>query len=223
MQGCFLQALRRGLFSTLVLLVGGGWVINADAHPHSWVDYTQRIQFDTEGRVTALIQQWKLDPIYSTSLFESLGIRPGRAPTDQQKRTLAKNVAENLQEENYLTHLRQGKQPIAFDKAKEYSADIDDHRLVFTFTLPLAQPLVLNEPLHVQVFDDSYFVEFLYDDQVSHALTLLNAPASCHHDIRHANPTPAQLARASAIDINGKAPDGLGKVFTDTGVVTCRG
>lgn len=195
----------------------------AQAHPHSWVDYTQRLQFDAEGRVVALQQQWKLDPIYSTSLFESLGIRPNRAPTAAQKTRLAKEVAHNLKEEGYLTHLRQGKQVIAFNEARDYSADIEDHRLVFTFTLPLKAPLVMTTPLSIQAYDGSYFVEFLYDDQVPEALILEQAPATCRTAIKHANPTPAQVARASAIDVTGDAPDGLGKQFTDTGVITCHG
>lgn len=219
----FSQAMCQRVFSVCVLLLGSCWALNVEAHPHSWVDYTQRVHFDAQGHVIALTQQWKLDPIYSTSLFESLGIRPNRPPTAQQKRLMAQNVADNLQEEGYLTHWRQGKQTIAFDKAKDYSADIEDHRLVFTFTLPLAQPLALKEPLRLQVFDDSYFVEFLYDDQVPTSLLLVNAPATCKGTIQHANPTPAQLARASAIDINGKSPDGLGKLFTDTGVISCHG
>ncbi len=38
----------------------------------------------------------------------------------------------------------------------------------------------------------------------------------------HADPDPAVVADVSAIDVTGETPEGIGRLFADTGVIKCQ-
>lgn len=100
---------------------------------------------------------------------------------------------------------------------------MSDQRVEFFFILPLARPQApAGNSLRWQIYDDTYFIEFLYDDKTESPLTLVDAPKGCSTSVQHADPDPKKVAAASAIDMTGNAPAGLGRYFADTGVLECR-
>ncbi|WP_457807606.1 DUF1007 family protein [Kushneria sp. EE4] len=215
------RRLPRGtvLLAGLVL----SWVATtATAHPHGWIDYRVAVMVDDQGQVTALEQSWKMDPFQSLTMVEGLEGVAGNESMAQRLDALGHEIAANLASQHYLTHVYDGDRELALGGIEDYTTRLDDNRVEFSFILTLAEPQPLDESLRWQVFDDTYFIEFLYDDRIEHPIELVNAPPQCHGEIVHADPDPAVVARVSAIDITGEAPEGIGRLFTDTGVIKCQ-
>ncbi|MFC0336411.1 ABC-type uncharacterized transport system, substrate-binding protein [Kushneria avicenniae] len=199
------------------------WVTSsATAHPHGWVDYRVTVMVDDQQRVTALEQSWKMDPFQSLTMVEGLENVEGNTSMAQRLDALGHEIAANLATQHYLTHVHDGDRELALGGIEDYTTRLDDNRVEFSFVLTLAEPQPLSDSLSWQIYDGTYFIEFLYDDRVEHPIQLLNAPSQCHAEIVHADPDPAVVARVSAIDVTDDAPDGIGKLFSDTGVIKCQ-
>ncbi|TBW53320.1 DUF1007 family protein [Marinobacter halodurans] len=192
----------------------------AQAHPHGWVDYTVRVLFNDQSQVTALQQRWKMDPMYSLTLTEDLNKDGGSQ--QQQLDALGGDIVRNIAREHYLTHVYRGGKELDFGKVTEYTTMLSGQRVEFMFVLPLATPQAPEgNDLIWKVYDPTYFIEFLYDNEIDEPLTLSHAPPGCMASIVHFKPDPRLVAKAAAIDVTGQAPDGMGKMFADTGKLQC--
>lgn len=200
-----------------------GLPLTALAHPHGWVDYRVILHFDDRSNVTALEQVWVMDPFYSLTLTEELSRAEGDESMEQRLDMLGDEIAQNLRGENYLTHVTHAGEPVALDDLRDYTIrQNDDQRLVFRFVLPLAEPLALGgSPLAWQVYDDTYYIEFLYDQDTDTPIALQDAPADCTSRVIPADPDPQRVADAAALDRDATAPSGLGRFFAETGELTC--
>ncbi|WP_223302732.1 DUF1007 family protein [Halotalea alkalilenta] len=193
------------------------------AHPHGWVDYRVEVRFDDQGRVVALREVWRMDPFYSLTLIEEMEA----AGTDEDGRLkLDQDITETLAAGRYLTHLYAGDvdagPELGQGEVDEVHVEREGSRILVSFELPLAEPLRPTEqrPLRYQIFDSSYYIEFLHDpDDV--AISLIDAPEGCESRVIPADPDPSLVAQAAMIDVDGQAPEGLGRFFTDTGEILC--
>ena len=87
-------------------------------------------------------------------------------------------------------------------------------------TSPLLSALG-GSPLAWQVYDDTYYIEFLYDQDTDTPIALQDAPADCTGRVIPADPDPQRVADAAALDRDATAPSGLGRFFAETGELTC--
>ncbi|WP_245955254.1 DUF1007 family protein [Kushneria indalinina] len=213
--------LRRGL-ALLAGLVMSWVALPAMAHPHGWIDYRVAVMVDDQQRVTALEQSWKMDPFQSLTMVEGLESVTGEESMAQRLDALGHEIAANLATQHYLTHVYDGEEELTLGGIEDYTTRLDDNRVEFSFIVTLAEPQPLSESLRWQVYDGTYFIEFLYDDQIERPVELVNAPPQCHGEVVHADPDPAVVARVSAIDITGETPEGIGRLFSDTGVIKCQ-
>ncbi len=194
----------------------------AAAHPHGWVDYRVTLHFDDRERVVALEQAWKMDPFYSLTLTEELARAEGEESMDERLDMLGQEIARNLSRSNYLTHVMHDGEDVALGELRDYTTRLDEQRLEFTFVVPLAEPLALDEsPVAWKVYDDTYYIEFLYDEDVAEPIVLRNAPDGCTSRVIAADPDPQKVAEAAALDTDADAPGGLGRFFAETGEATC--
>ncbi|MGJ8523667.1 hypothetical protein R84981_002379 [Carnimonas sp. R-84981] len=213
---------RRSLMAALGTALLAAVCSTASAHPHSWVDYRTEVHFNDSGQVTSLREVWRIDPMYSMSLIEEMQ-RDGEA--GQQR--LAADVKRTLSKSHYLTHLFSGEptaKELPIGKVKPPSVEQSGQHIIISFEVPLKKPQSVSEkqPFSYQVYDSTYYVEFLHDpDDIP--IDLVNAPSGCSAQVKSADPDPTLVAKAAMIDQQGQAPDGLGRFFSDTGVVTCRG
>ena len=195
---------------------------SAMAHPHGWIDYRVTVMVDDQQRVTALEQSWKMDPFQSLTMVEGLEGVAGDESMAQRLDALGHEIAVNLATQHYLTHVYEGEQELPLKGIEDYTTRLNDNRVEFSFIVTLAEPQPLSDALRWKVFDDTYFIEFLYDDQTERPIELVNAPSQCHGEVIHADPDPAVVADVSAIDVTGETPEGIGRLFADTGVIKCQ-
>ncbi|MCX2524743.1 DUF1007 family protein [Larsenimonas rhizosphaerae] len=195
----------------------------AQAHPHGWVDYQVTVEFDDHQRATALKQVWVLDPMYSLTLLEELS-REEHITMGQAMDKLGSDITANLERQHYLTHVYQGGRELAVGPITAYATTLRGKRVQYTFTLPLKTPVKADhQPLRWKVYDDTYYIEFLYDKKAKAPITLTNPPEGCSTTIAHATAAPGLVEELSAIDINGEAPAGIGERLADTGILECPG
>ncbi|ART63878.1 hypothetical protein B9H00_13115 [Kushneria marisflavi] len=194
---------------------------SAMAHPHGWVDYRVTVMVDDHQRVTALKQSWKMDPFQSLTMIEGLESAEGHESMPERLDALGHEIAANLPSQHYLTHVYDGDQELALGGIEDYTTRLNNDRVEFSFILTLAKPQPLSETLSWKIYDGTYFIEFLYDDQTEYPIELVNAPARCHGEVTHADPDPAVVASVSVIDVTGDTPEGVGRLFSDTGGIKC--
>lgn len=205
-----------------LLLVALLMPLPAAAHPHGWVDYRVTLHFDDQAHVVALEQAWKMDPFYSLTLTEELARAEGEESMEERLDMLGQEIAQNLGRSNYLTHVAHDGEDVPLGQLRDYTTRLDGQRLEFSFVVPLAEPLALDgSPLTWKVYDDTYYIEFLYDEDVAEPITLRNAPEGCASRVIAADPDPQKVAEAAALDIDADALGGLGRFFAEAGEVTC--
>ncbi|MFC0266663.1 DUF1007 family protein [Kushneria aurantia] len=201
----------------IMLLVAGA----AMAHPHGWVDYRVAVVFDDSSRVVAFKQYWLLDPFQSLTLTEGLGSVEGTT-LQQGLDAVGQEIAANLNTNGNLTHLFSGERELKVGDIEHYTTRLDNDRVEFAFELPLDEPLPPTEPLRWQIYDPTYYIEFLHSDRSDTPVVLENAPAGCKSEIIAADPDPAKVAAAAALDADEQPEDEkIGRFFAETGVMTC--
>lgn len=208
----------------MALLLGP--VADAHAHPHGWVDLGVTVQFDDQDRVAALEQRWRMDPFYSLVLMEELAAVESEKSMEERLDQLGLEIRNNLASQHYFTELSYDGHSVPLGEVHDYSIRRQGGRLVFSFLLPLAEPLALDgAPLRYRVFDPSYYIEVLHEakDETprADALTLRGAPEGCSGHILPADPDPAKVAMAAQLDVDETSEPGLGRFFAETGEIAC--
>ncbi|MBZ9558459.1 DUF1007 family protein [Halomonas coralii] len=200
----------------------------AGAHPHGWVDIRVEGIFDAQGDLTALRQRWRMDPLYSQVLMEEISSAPGDTPLAQRLDALAIEIRDNLATQQNLTRITLDGRPIAQGDVTAINTEYRDQRMVFGFTLPLAEPQGLaGHTLRYRVFDPTYYIEMLHEADAEgtaplpDALQLRDAPPGCTTRIVAADPDPDKVMEAAMLDKTQQGEPNLGRFFAETGEIAC--
>ena len=227
------RRLTRG--RSLVLSVGLGlgmlgWPLLASAHPHGWVDISVRGEFDAQGRLEALRQQWRMDPFYSQVVMEELASVDDDSSMAERLDALGTEIRNNLATQHNLTWIDLDGRQLAQAEVVNTNTEIDGERLVFEFVLPLAQPVALGgHLLRYRVFDPTYYIEMVHEanadgsQPLPEALTLEHAPPGCTTRIVKAKPDPQKVMEAAMLDKTETGEPNLGRFFAETGEIRCSG
>lgn len=203
---------------TLAALLAGGRTVAA--HPHVWVDLRTSLVLDEEGRLAAVEQEWLFDPIYSAYAVGGV-----EAETEEGRAALAGLIADsmtNLHDYDYFMRVRADGERVSFAAATDYSADLREGRLVYRFTVPLAEPAdPVARDLDVAVFDPTYYIEMVHLE--GDVVTLRGAnPAGCGARIVAPTPDMETVVMAQSLDKNAMPDNTLGAQFAELVVIQCR-
>lgn len=186
----------------------------AQAHPHMWIDARAVLQFDAQGRVEAVRQEWLFDEMFGAYATQGLprtadgGLAPDtlRGMADQWMRALGEPIS------HYFTTVTYDGQRQPFGAPREAAVDWSpaDSRLRLSFVLPLRQPVAPGaQGISVDIYDPTYFVA--YDFGAAGAVALQRAPAACRVAYRPPRmPDAKTLQQLAAIPADPAAlPDEL--------------
>lgn len=206
-----------------VLLMGAPTV---SAHPHGWIDLSVKAISDEQGRVTALEQNWRMDPFYSLVVLEELSQVEG-ASLDEGLAQLGQEIRNNLVPMHYFTEVSLDGEPLALGEVTEYTTRTRNDRLIFTFRLPLAEPTpVADAILTYQVFDPNYYIEVVHEadtqQRIDEDALTLQGMTECTSSVEKADPDPEVVMRAALLDQGEQGESGLGRYFAETGRIDCR-
>ncbi|WNL38467.1 DUF1007 family protein [Halomonas sp. PAMB 3232] len=215
------SALTRALLAAGSLLLASG----AQAHPHGWIDLSVTVVTDEQGRVTAFDQIWRMDPFYSLIVFDELR-NVADATFEEGLDQLGQDIRDNLSAQHYFTRAWLDGEPLALGEVSEYTTYERDSRLVYMFSLPLAEPVALDGArLEYQIYDPTYYIEVVHEEQdgapAESALTLAGDETSCALGVTQANPDPELVLQAALLDKGDQGEPELGRYFAETGHIDC--
>ena len=195
------------LFQTgLISLAGVLLSATAIAHPHMWIDGKVDLQFDAQGQLVAVGQQWEFDEMFSSYARQGLPNNAGPAALQAELDKIGNQWIQALADpmSHYFTTLSQGNTRLAVGQAQsvKVSWNPKTERLALRFELPLLEPVTAKKsPITVSVVDPTYFVAYSFE--APDAITTPTAPANC----KAAYLPPATLDNTTAQRLAALPPD----------------
>lgn len=140
----------------MAVLVGA----RAEAHPHVWIDYDLTVNFDA-GKITALAMEWSFDEDFTAAVLRDIvGEKKVKALGAPEIAKIEKNAFSNLKNYDYFTHVFVGDGKSGVGAAKGFTAKLNGAKLLYSFTLDLAQPVeAKTSPVGIGIWDDTYYVD----------------------------------------------------------------
>lgn len=148
------------LLFSLSCLAGAG---PAEAHPHAWIDYTVKIVFDRQERITGIEESWLFDDFYSQFALEGVRLDENGDPEQKDLEQIMHEDLHNLGDYHYFTDLWIGNTKLKSGAVHMSSIGMREKRLWMSFFLPLEKPAgATGEPFRYSIYDPSYYVEMLH-------------------------------------------------------------
>ena len=134
----------------------------AQANPHVWVE--PRITFELEGhRVEGLTFAWRFDEYYSSHTIRTYDLDGDDALGPAEVQALRADSFDPLARFDYYVHVWVGEGRREGRRVNRFSAKVEDKRLVYEFSMPVAPPADPGEePVVVSVFDRANEVAFRF-------------------------------------------------------------
>ena len=132
------------------------------ANPHVWVE--SRITFELEDhRVERLRFAWRFDDFFSSHAIRSHDLDGDGALGSEEVQALRTDAFDPLARFDYYVHFWAGDAKRDGHEADRFSARVEDARLVFEFSVPIAPPADPDEgPVVVSLFDGENEVDFQF-------------------------------------------------------------
>lgn len=136
----------------------------AAAHPHVWIDAVTTFVFEDRALV-GVRHQWRFDELFSAFVIEEHDANGDGAFDAAETQAVRAQAFANLREYDYFTHLRVDGKKLPLDEVTDFTAENDDGVLVYSFIMPLPEPVDPGaEPVAVGIYDPEYYVEILLDE-----------------------------------------------------------
>lgn len=182
------------------------------AHPHAWIDLRISPMLNDQGQITALREAWLFDPMYSAMILEEQRAAGPADEFDQRLNDFGQVMITHMTPNHYFNRL----QGATSEPVQDFTLRKIRDRIELDFILPLSQPIDPKVGLSYRIYDPSYYIEMLHNEQQP---TLFRN--GCTLRIDKPNPDPDKIAEASALDRAAQAPPELGQFFAETGHIQC--
>lgn len=190
----------------------------ASSHPHSWIDLKTDIVIK-ENQITGLNMQWTFDDMTSMYLLDGEDMSDSQRDTSLQM--LADGMADNMTRVSYMTYLiDEGGHRASFKRAENTRLQQTGLQLTYYFYLPLKEPISMNSPIALSIYDESHYTDMTW---LAHHDVQLSGHISpkCKVKVHDANPTDEQTKYAFSLDTSAQVDTNLGALFTQHAVIDC--
>ena len=132
----------------------------AQANPHVWVEAV--IAFEVEDhRVTGFTFVWRFDDYFSSHTIGAHDLDGDGALDPAEVRALRTEVFDPLAQRGYYVHVWVGPDRREGPEIDRFMARVEERRLVYEFSVPVAPPADPGEePVIVSLFDRTNAVDF---------------------------------------------------------------
>ncbi|MCE0504687.1 DUF1007 family protein [Roseivivax sp. GX 12232] len=210
-----------------VLCAAGLWAGGAGAHPHIFIDTQFALQFDAEGRLTAVAVEWRYDAFYSMLVIEENGLDSDGDGTPEDA-ALSDFAGQDVDWEGGFPgdfQLLLGGEDLALGTAQAHEAGYVQGQLVTRHIRPLPEPLALEgREVLARAYDPTYFVAYDVPE-----MPTAEGPATCEVSRSEADTQAAEAKYGdllAEVDETGDPfeavdlPD-IGILFADSFRFTC--
>ena len=136
----------------------------AAAHPHIFIDTALEVIFDAEGRATAVRVVWVYDDFYSLVMLQDRGLdADGDAALTPEEETKLSGFDMDWDADfaGDLYVLDKATDPVALGRPHDWSARVEQGRIVSTHVRDIATPVAVTDPpLVLQVYDPTYYTAY---------------------------------------------------------------
>lgn len=138
----------------------------AFAHPHAFVECSVSFVMDEKGLV-GIRERWILDEMTTVSILDVVDSDRDASLSAEEQRALHDLTLNSLLEFNYFTALSVNGRDTAVTKIDDFSAQLQQNKLVYDFLVPCPVAAVPGEPQQVKlaVYDKSFYSFIVYTDQ----------------------------------------------------------
>jgi ABC-type uncharacterized transport system substrate-binding protein len=167
------------------------------------------LRFDDHQRLTALVEEWVFDDLYTAFVVGDLHKKSdGSVPSSELQPLANQNVAD-LEEWGYFTVFKADGIRLTLGPATDAHMSYDKSRLTLTFTLPLAEPRDLHGvDVAFSIFDPTFYIEIV--PAKANPVRLEKAPQGCTAKVRPFDTSEQRFipdSLAFSIDTDPKSPE----------------
>jgi ABC-type uncharacterized transport system substrate-binding protein len=195
------------------------------AHPHVWVTTKSEMIYDPAGELSAVRHAWTFDDMFSSYAIQGLDTDGDGKLSREELQPLAEINVTTMAESDYFTFAKSDAADLSFADATDYWLEWNGTQLTLHFTLPLSKPLAKSQPVSLEIYDPTYFVDFRLAEQA--AASLVAAPPGCmasvqRHEDQSATPgkTPSEM-KLSEDYFSSLAGQNVGEQFANRITVRC--
>ncbi len=136
----------------------------AAAHPHMWIDTSVDFEFSARG-LSGIRVTWRFDDFNSADLRARFDENDNGSIDPPEELALYEGAFSHLDEIGYfmLANVRGESQELP--AATDFSAFVDDGKLVYRFTIPLELRFSQFNNMVLAFFDVSYFIDFVTEPE----------------------------------------------------------
>jgi ABC-type uncharacterized transport system substrate-binding protein len=164
---------RRLLAATIALCLGVPAA--ASAHPHVFVDYSVEYRVKDQS-IVGLRLLWRFDDQYSSLVIATVDADHDDKLSPAEIARLAKRVVPSLEKNHFYSDVTVDGTKWLPRHVGDFSARIDDDRIVYSFTVDLPRPA---HSVTVSTYDAEYYIEMLAIRK--HAYSVVGAPPDALH------------------------------------------
>lgn len=145
---------------------------NGLSHPHVFVDAELTIVFDEQG-LAGFRQRWVFDEMFSSTMLSNFDKNDDCSLDVHEVGEIKKGGFGNLRNYGYFTHILIDGNTFEVKYVTEFSAEVHDNRLLYTFFVPchVAASKQLKQ-VTISLFDETYYTD----------VALLSDSLSCEGD-----------------------------------------
>lgn len=140
--------------------------VTAFAHPHVFIEAAVRLIYDGDGRLDGAEVTWTYDDFYSLLILSDYGMDPdGDGQLTPQELTQLQGFdADPDPDFDGRLFLSVKGQPVALTPPADFTAALDDGRLVSRHIRRLQEPVDGAQPVDLRVYDPEFYVDFTMPD-----------------------------------------------------------
>jgi ABC-type uncharacterized transport system substrate-binding protein len=137
-----------------------GFAAPAAAHPHVFIIAEATVLY-SKGTFTGLQHKWTFDEFYTAMAIEGLDKNKDGKYDREELAELAKVNIDGLKDFSFFTYVALGGQELKLGEVTEYWLEHKDGILSLHFTVPFAQPVLMEaKGLGFFVSDPTFFIAF---------------------------------------------------------------
>jgi len=143
--------IKKLIYATLITLIS----LNISAHPHVFIDCGISFEFN-KNRLNLINIEWTFDEMFSAMIFTDYDIDRDKKFTGMEKKSVRKNMFNNLVNFNYFISAKCGNVKIPVKKIHKFDVKNVKGKVQYIFSAELDTGKCLDN-IKLQVYDSSNY------------------------------------------------------------------
>jgi ABC-type uncharacterized transport system substrate-binding protein len=134
------------------------------AHPHVFIDNTVTIVFDRNG-LSGIRAKWVFDEMFSSMIIHDYDRNKDGTFSAAEIEKIRNGAFSNIKKFHYFTHVKIEGKDFIVNYVKNFSASLDNGRLIYTFFIPCHVAAPSYKEIKISMYDSTYYVDIVLVDE----------------------------------------------------------